>query len=104
MTVDTTIPTELLLTERSAPKLTEAFDVMARPSTEIVPGRTKGSNTGNANTYGPTQQMASAAVASEIFPSLSVPGELTYHFGGQGKATTDEYKAKDSFEDAMTSS
>ena len=84
-------------------KADEAFDVMARPSTEIVPGRTKGSNAGNATTMvNPAD--GTAAVASEIFPSLSVPGELTYHFGGQGKPTTDEYKARDAFEDATDTS
>lgn len=78
-------------------KADEAFDIMARPSTQIVPGRTKGSNAGNATTMvNPAD--GSAAVASEIFPSLSVPGELTYHFGALGKPTTDEYKAKDSAE------
>ena len=40
-----------------------------------------------------------AAVASEIFPSRAVPGELTYHFGGVNKATTDEYKSKEAYED-----
>ena len=80
-----------------------AFDVLAVPSTQIVPGRTKGTGAGNANTFvNPAD--GSAAVAGEIFPSRSVPGELTYHFGGLGKATTDEYKAKDSYEDATDTS
>lgn len=84
-------------------KADEAFDIMARPSTQIVPGRTKGSNAGNATTMvNPAD--GTAAVASEIFPSLSVPGELTYHFGAQGKPTTDEYKAKDSYEDETDTS
>ncbi len=39
-----------------------------------------------------------AAVATEIFPTRALPGELTYHFGGLGKPTTDEYKAKDEYE------
>lgn len=78
-------------------KSDEAFDVMARPSTEIVPGRTKGSNAGNATTMvNPAD--GTAAVANEIFPTLTLPGELTYHFGALGKPTTDEYKAKNSNE------
>ena len=73
-----------------------AFNKLARPSTEIVPGRTKGSGAGTANTFvNPAD--GTAAVASEIFPSRSVPGELTYNFGAPNP-TTDEYKAKDSYE------
>ena len=84
-------------------KADEAFDVMARPSTEIVPGRTKGSNAGNATTMvNPAD--GSAAVANEIFPTRAVPGELTYHFGGLGKPTTDEYNAKDAYEDETDTS
>lgn len=84
-------------------KADEAFDVMARPSTEIVPGRTKGSNAGNATTMvNPAD--GSAAVSTEIFPTRAVPGELTYHFGGQAKPTTDEYKAKDAYEDETDTS
>ena len=80
-------------------KADEAFDTMARPSTQIVPGRTKGSNAGNASTMvNPAD--GTAAVSTEIFPTRAVPGELTYHFGGRSKPTTDEYKAKDAFEAA----
>jgi len=75
-------------------KADEAFNIYARPSTAIVPGRTKGSNAGNLSTMvNPAD--GSAAVASEIAPSDAVPGELTYHFGALAVATTDEYKAKD---------
>lgn len=74
-----------------------AYDVLAVPSTQRVPGRTKGTGAGNASTFvNPAD--GSAAVSTEIFPTRAVPGELTYHFGGLGKATTDEYKAKDSNE------
>ena len=84
-------------------KADEAYDTLARPSTEIVPGRTKGSNAGNATTMvNPAD--GSAAVANEIFPTRAVPGELTYHFGGLGKPTTDEYKAKDAYEDETDTS
>lgn len=78
-------------------KADEAFDVLAVPSTQIVPGRTKGANAGDASTMvNPAD--GSAAVATEIFPTLAVPGELTYHFGGLGKPTTDAYKARNSGE------
>tara|TARA_Y100000004_G_C8943518_1_gene425206 strand:+ start:1037 stop:1738 length:702 start_codon:yes stop_codon:yes gene_type:complete len=80
-----------------------AYDVLAVPSTQRVPGRTKGSNAGNASTFvNPAD--GTAAVSSEIFPKRDVPGELTYHFGGLAKPTTDEYKAKDSYEDETDTS
>jgi hypothetical protein len=75
-------------------KADEAFDIYARPSTNIVPGRTKGSNAGLPSVFvNPAD--GTDAVASEIAPSNAVPGELTYHFGALAVATTDEYKAKD---------
>ena len=74
-----------------------AFDIYAAPSTQIVPGRTKGTGAGNALAFvNPAD--GTAAVASEIAPSDAVPGELTYHFGSLGDPTTDEYKAKNVFE------
>ena len=80
-----------------------AHDILAVPSTQIVPGRTKGTGAGTANTMvNPAD--GSAAVADEIFPSRSVPGELTYHFGGLGRPTNSKdgtdvnYKPKDSNE------
>ena len=78
-------------------KSDEAFDMLARPSTEIVPGRTKGTGAGNSNAFQNTTD-TTVAVTTEIAPSRAVPGELTYHFGGLGAPTTDEYKAKDSNE------
>jgi hypothetical protein len=74
-------------------KADESFNIYARPSSNIVPGRTKGSNAGNASTMvNPAD--GTDAVASEIAPSQAVPGELTYFFGELAVATTDEYKAK----------
>jgi len=80
-------------------KSDEAYDTLARPSTQIVPGRTKGTGAGNSNAFQNTTD-TTVAVTTEIAPSRSVPGELTYFFGGVGKPTTDEYKAKDAFEAA----
>lgn len=74
-------------------KADEAFNMFARPSSAIVPGRTKGSNAGDVSTMvNPAD--GTAAVATEIAPSQAVPGELTYFFGELAAATTDEYKAK----------
>lgn len=74
-------------------KADEAFNMFARPSSAIVPGRTKGSNAGSVSTMvNPAD--GTAAVATEIAPSQAVPGELTYFFGELAVATTDEYKSK----------
>ena len=77
-----------------------SYNVLAVPSTDITPNYTKDHETqdgGRAYTLiNPAD--GSVAVASEIFPSLTLPGELTYHFGALGKPTTDEYKAKNSNE------
>jgi hypothetical protein len=84
-------------TRRHGADSDRAFDVLAVPSTAMVPGRTKGTGAGNASTFvNPAD--GTAAVSTEIKPTRAVPGELTYHFGGLAKPSTDEYKAKDSNE------
>lgn len=80
-----------------------SFNVLATPGSGVVPGRTIGSNEGDPNTF-INPDDATDAVASEIFPTRGVPGELTYHFGGQAKPTTDEYKARDAYEDETDTS
>jgi len=80
-----------------------AFDVLAVPSSGVVPGRTKGSNAGDAQNF-VQKDGSTAATDQAASPTRGVPGELTYHFGGLGKATTDEYKARDAFEDATDTS
>jgi hypothetical protein len=79
------------------------YDMYARPSTDITPNFTKGAGAGTTTTYQNTTD-TTVAVTGEIFPTRAVPGELTYHFGGLGKPTTDEYKAKDDFETETGSS
>lgn len=74
-----------------------AYDTLAVPSTKRVPGRTKGTGNGNESVF-VNPDDGTAAVKSEIKPKRNVPGELTYHFGGVAKPTTDDYKAKDAFE------
>lgn len=73
------------------------FDVLVEPNGEIVPGRTKGTGAGAVNKY-INPDDATDAVYSEIFPTRSVPGELTYHFGAGTGPKNDDYKAKDTFE------
>ena len=76
-----------------------AFDMLAVPSSGRVPGRTKGSNAGDAlNFPAPSGDGINVASDDAATPSRAIPGELTYHFGALGKPTTDEYKAKNSNE------
>jgi len=76
---------------------TRAFNVLARPSTDMVPGRTKGNNSGVSYNY-VQKDGSTAAVDDAASPSLAIPGELTYHFGALAAPTTDVYKAIDSHE------
>ena len=73
-----------------------SYNMLARPSTNITPNFTP-QDGGESHTLQNTTD-TTVAVASEVFPTLSVPGELTYHFGGLGKPTTDAYKARNSGE------
>ena len=78
---------------------------MAQPGSGIIPGRPnadRGTNRGDALNFvdGTTAGGTTAATDNAATPTRAIPGELTYHFGGLGKATTDEYKARDAFEPA----
>jgi|GEM_PF-1571096 len=83
----------------------ESFDLLAQPGSGIIPGRPnadRGTNRGDALNFvdGTTAGGTTAATDNAATPTRAIPGELTYHFGGLGKATTDEYKARDAFEPA----
>lgn len=94
---DGVAPQTLIVSTRQLGEDDASFNILARPSTAMVPGRTKGTDAGAASTFvNPAD--GTAAVKSEVVPSRAVPGELTYHFGGLAAPTTDEYKAKDSYE------
>jgi hypothetical protein len=86
---------ELLTTRRLG---TQVFDIYATPSTDITPNYTKGAGAGTAQTYHDGLAASGVATDNAATPTRSVPGELTYHFGGLAAPTTDEYKAKDAFE------
>lgn len=73
------------------------FNVLAVPSSGVVPGRVKGTGAGTDQNFVQVDG-STAATDDAASPTRSVPGELTYHFGGLGRATTDEYKARDSYE------
>ena len=70
------------------------FDATARPSTDITPNFTKSPGGGS---YTLNNTDGTVAITSEIIPSRSVPGELTYRFGGPNPQQ-DDYKDKDVFE------
>ena len=63
-----------------------SFDVLAAPSTAMVPGRNKGTGAGTTVTLSSDNAAA---------PTRAVPGELTYHFGAGSGPKNDEYTAKD---------
>jgi len=75
---------------------TAAFNILAVPNGDVVPGRTKGTGAGAASNF---VQMDGSTAASDdaATPTRSVPGELTYMFGGKEPLNAD-YKAKNSYE------
>lgn len=75
------------------------FNVYARPSTNITPNYTKGAGAGNAYIFvAPSGDGNGDGSDDAANPTRAVPGELTYHFGALAAPTTDEYKARDSYE------
>ena len=87
-----------LLTTRRLGTGNGTFDMYAKPSTDITPNYTKGAGAGTASAYHDGLAASGVATDNAATPTRSVPGELTYHFGGLAAPTTDEYKAKDAFE------
>lgn len=78
---------------------TTAFNMYAVPSTQVVPGRTKGTGAGNRLNYVAPSGAGDVPTQDDAaIPTRAVPGELTYFFGYLALPTTDEYKAKDVFE------
>ena len=75
-----------------------SFNVLAKPSTAMVPGRTKGTGAGSDSNFVQVSDGSTAATDDAASSTRAVPGELTYHFGGLAAPTTDEYKARDSYE------
>lgn len=73
------------------------YNVLAVPSSGVVPGRTKGAGAGDLVTYVSTTGNV-AGTDDAASPTRSVPGELTYHFGRLSQPFNDDYKAKDSAE------
>lgn len=88
---------KMVKTRKLGSYATASFNVLATPSSGVVPGRTKGSGAGNNANFVQIDG-STAATDDAATPTRSVPGELTYHFGGLGKPTSSDYKAKDAYE------
>lgn len=73
-----------------------SFDFYARPSTDITPNYTKGGNAGAEQNFVQSDG-STPATDDAATPTRSVPGELTYRFGGP-LPLNDDYKAKNIFE------
>lgn len=89
---------KLVTTRQLGTYATASYNLLAVPSTAVVPGRTKGSGAGTLVEYVQADDGTTAAIDDAASPTRSVPGELTYHFGALGRPTTDEYKARDNYE------
>lgn len=73
-----------------------AFNVLAVPNGNVVPGRTKGTGAGSQSNF-VQKNGSTAAIDDAASPTRSVPGELTYMFGAKAPYST-SYKAKNSYE------
>ena len=88
---------KLLTTRRVGAYSSATFNVLALPSSGVVPGRTKGTGAGNVVNYTSTTNGGSSGTDDAASPTRSVPGELTYMFGAIVPKLAD-YKAKNSRE------
>lgn len=73
-----------------------SFNVLALPSSGVVPGRTKGTGAGSDSNFVQVDG-STAATDDAATPTRSIPGELTYMFGSV-IPKQDDYKAKNSYE------
>lgn len=87
----------LVTTRQLGTYATAKFDVLALPSSGVVPGRTKGSGAGSIVRYVQADDGVSNAIDDAARPTRSVPGELTYMFGSV-IPKLDDYKAKNNYE------
>ena len=89
---------KLVTTRQLGTYATASYNVLARPSTSVVPGRTKGNGAGTVVNYVQADDGTTPASDDAASPTRSVPGELTYHFGALSRPTSGDYKARDSYE------
>lgn len=89
---------KLVTTRQLGTYATASFNVLATPSSGVVPGRTKGTGAGNLVQYVQVDDGTTAAIDDAASPTRAVPGELTYHFGALARPFNDVYKARDTAE------
>ncbi len=89
---------KLVTTRQVGTYATAEFNVLAVPSSGVVPGRTKGTGAGTVVNYVQADDGSTSATDDAASPTRSVPGELTYHFGALAAPTSSDYKAKNSYE------
>jgi hypothetical protein len=87
---------KLVTTYQLGTYATAEFNVLALPSSGVVPGRTKGTGAGTEVDYVQVDG-TTAATDDAASPTRSVPGELTYMFGSV-TPKQDDYKARNSYE------
>lgn len=80
-----------------------SFNVLARPSSAMVPGFTKGTGEGSDSNFVQTGDGTTPATDDAASPTRGVPGELTFMFGGPkptnvADGNAQDYKARDSHE------
>jgi hypothetical protein len=88
---------KLVTTRQLGTYSTASFNVLALPSSGVVPGRTKGSGAGTVVNYVQADDGSTSATDDAATPTRSVPGELTYMFGSVAPKQ-DDYKARNSYE------
>lgn len=89
---------QLLSTRAYGSGISASFNYLARSNGTIQPNFVKGSGAGALVRYvAPSGNGTNPATDDAASPSRSVPGELTYRFGG-ALPRRDVYKSKDSFE------
>lgn len=69
------------------------YNMYAVSDGTINPNYTAGSGVGDDIDFVQAADGSTAATDDAATPTLAVPGELTYHFGGLAKPTTDEYQS-----------
>lgn len=82
-----------LVTTQVGTYATKEFNVFAVPSSGVFPGLTNGTGAGSSSSYVQADDGTTSAIDDAARPTRSVPGELTYMFGG-ASPKLDTYKAK----------
>jgi hypothetical protein len=88
---------KLITTRRVGAYADAKFNVLAVPNGNIFPGRTKGTGSGSVVNYTSTTNGSASGTDDAASSTRTVPGELTYMFGGKLPLNAN-YKSRDSYE------